>query len=367
MEYICSKCGKKYPVTTLKYKCECGGLFHLSFEKKPLDFEKTSVSKENSLWKYIDALPFEKEDIWKEVTLSEGNTPLIRVDSNLYAKADYYMPTLSFKDRGAVMLVSLAKKTGAKEIVIDSSGNAATAVAAYSARVGIKAHIFVPDYTSLKKVAQIKAHDADIHLISGNRENTGREAMKMVEENGLFYASHIYNPIFWEGTKTYAYEVYEHFGHMPDAFIIPCGNGTLVMGVYIALQEMLDWGIIDRLPKILAVQAEGCSPVYQAYEKGLDSVPSCDNCGTVAEGIAIAAPARGREILKAIRKTNGTIITVTDEAVLEAREKLAQKGIYIEITSAANYAGYFELLKKDPCLKDMEVVFPLCGAGIKSN
>lgn len=368
MNYICTECKEKFALSSNRWKCGCGGLLNLEYEKKPVDFQTAAISRNHSLWKYIDALPFEQTDCWQDITLGEGGTPLIAVDKNLYAKADYYMPTLSFKDRGAVTLIAMAKKLGVKRVVADSSGNAGTAIAAYAARAGIACDVFVPAATSDKKIKQIEAHGATIHKIPGTREDTAQAAIDMVETGKLFYASHIYNPLFWEGTKTYFYEVFEQCdGVMPDAFIIPAGNGTLLMGAYIAFQDLLAWGLIDKMPKILAVQADNCAPILQAFRQDKTTVDPVENTGTLAEGIAIAAPARGAEILHAVRATGGDIIGVTETEISQARQAMAAQGIYVEITSAANYAGYFNYLKQYPELKEKTVVFPLCGAGIKSN
>jgi len=368
MKYVCIECGHKFPLESNVWKCHCGGLLNLEYEKKPINFKATAISKDHSLWKYIDALPFEKEGCWRNVTMGEGGTPLVQLDENLYAKVDYYMPTLSFKDRGAAVLIAMAKKLGVKEVVADSSGNAGTAIAAYGARAGIRCHVFVPASTSDKKIRQIEAHGAEIHKIPGSREDTAKAAIDMVESTNMFYASHIYNPLFWEGTKTYFYEVFEQLDEtMPEAFIIPVGNGTLLMGAYIAFKEMLSWGVIDRMPRILAVQAENCAPIKDAFVSNKTIVEPCENKGTLAEGIAIAAPARGAEILKAVRETNGDIIGVGEEDIASARKELAHKGIYVEITSAANYAGYLKYIEKYPDLKSKKVVFPLCGAGLKSS
>ncbi|WP_342429888.1 threonine synthase [Neobacillus sp. FSL H8-0543] len=368
MNYICYDCSSRYSLESNKWKCDCGGLLNLEYEKKPVDFTKTSLSRDHSLWKYIDALPFEKEDVWQEITLGEGDTPLIKISENVFAKAEYYMPTLSFKDRGAVLLIAIAKKLGVERVIADSSGNAGTAIAAYGARAGIQCDIFVPDSTSSKKIKQIEAHGAIIHKVPGTREDTARAAIAMVENTQSFYASHIYNPIFWEGTKTYVYEVFEQMnGKMPDVFIIPVGNGTLLMGAYIAFQELMENGQIIKMPKILAVQAENCAPIVKSFTEGKYTVEPVEGSGTLAEGIAIAAPARGTEILEAIRATGGDIIGVTEKSIVLARKELALKGIYVEITSAANYAAYLQYVEKYPELNNQQVVFPLCGAGLKSN
>lgn len=364
MNYICKSCEKEYSIKENRWKCECGGLLHLKYEKKPIDFKKTACSINHSLWKYIDALPFEKEDVWRSVTMGEGGTPLIPIKKNVYAKADYYMPTLSFKDRGAAVLIAMAKKMGVKQVVADSSGNAGTAISAYSARAGIQCDVFVPASTSEKKIKQIAAYGANLHKIEGSREKTAQTAIEEVENNHIFYASHIYNPLFWEGTKTYIYEVFEQMEKMPDVFIIPVGNGTLLMGAYIAFCELVEWGYIDKMPQILAVQAQNCAPIADAFFENKKTVEACENRGTLAEGIAIAFPARGAEILEAIRATKGDMITVCEEEITKAREELAMQGIYVEITSAANYAAYLKIQDK---LKNKMVIFPLCGAGIKSN
>ncbi|AJY76808.1 threonine synthase [Paenibacillus beijingensis] len=367
MNYICETCGSLFDIKSNVWKCNCGGLLRLEYKKKPLDFNSTALSRNHSLWKYINALPFDEKDPWNEVTMGEGGTPLILVEPHLYAKADYYMPTLSFKDRGAVVVIAMAKKWGVKKVVVDSSGNAGTSISAYSARAGMECEVFVPSSTSDKKLKQIEAHGATIHKIQGSREDTAEAAIHKVESEHLFYASHIYNPLFWEGTKTYFYEAFEQLdGNMPEAFVVPVGNGTLLMGAYIAFQEMVAWGVIDKMPKILAVQAENCAPIVNAFARGEKTVEPCRNIGTIAEGIAIAAPARGREIMEAIQKTNGDIIGVSEEKILDARQKLASKGIYVEITSAANYAGYLDYVKKYPELKNKNIVLPLCGAGIKT-
>jgi len=368
MNYICVDCKTNYPLDSLKWKCECGGLLNFEFDKKPIDFSKTSIARNHSLWKYIDVLPFDENDVWQDISMGEGDTPLVKVSDNLYAKAEYYMPTLSFKDRGAAVLIAMAKKLGVDRVVADSSGNAGSSIAAYGARAAIKTDIFVAESTSDKKIKQIEAHGAVIHKVSGTREDVANAAIAMVEETNLFYASHIYNPLFWEGTKTYVYEIYEQMnGQLPEALILPVGNGTLLIGAYIALQELKDAGHVDKLPKILAVQASGCAPIYQAFEAGKDVVEPVENAGTLAEGIAIAAPARGSEILKAVRATDGDLIVVADDEIIQARKALALKGIYVEITSAVNYAAYLRFIDKYPELKEQKVVFPLCGAGIKSN
>lgn len=364
IEFVCNSCGERYPENTKEYRCKCGGLFDLAPIKTSFDFDRQLSIQDISLWRYQDVLPYHIEEA-SEITMGEGLTPLVKVQDCLMGKAEYFMPTLSFKDRGAVMLVVHAKKMGFKSLAIDSSGNAATAVAAYSARAGIKCSVFVPEGTSEKKLAQIKAHGAEINLIEGPREASGAAAREYVENNDAFYASHIYNPLFYQGTKTYFYEVFEQLGgRFPDGFIIPVGNGTLILGAEKAFSELQAAGLIDKWPRIIGVQASGCAPIYRAFKDGLDTVPQIETKGTAAEGIAIAAPARGEEILKVIRRSEGDMVAIEDEETLKARALLAAKGIYVEITSAVNYAAYLKVMAEN---RDKLWVIPFCGAGIKSS
>lgn len=353
-----------YPVESLEYKCDCGGLFRL--EETIGDFNFGSPLKANnvSIWRYENLLPFSRDDA-KDITLGEGMTSLIKLENNLYGKADFYMPTLSFKDRGAVMLVLLAKKLGFESLAIDSSGNAATAVAAYSSRAGLKCFVFVPEVTSESKLSQIRAHGAIVKVVEGNRAAAGIEARKFVDENKVFYASHIFNPYFYEGTKTYFYEVYEQLGNrLPDVFILPVGNGTLVMGAEIAFSEFERMGFIKERPQIIAVQALACSPIYDAFVNKEQAAEFSKSQPTVAEGIAISNPPRGEEILDIIKKSNGEVVAVKEPEIVEARKELAQKGIYVEPTSAVNYAAFIKL-RRD--LSNKMTVLPFCGAGIKSS
>jgi threonine synthase len=187
MNYICRICNKTYPIETLDYRCSCGGLFHLEYDKAPVDFDQLKTVQQRSIGRYCSSLPFFDE----EITMGEGGTPLISLGSNLLGKGDFFMPTLSFKDRGAVILVSMMKAYGIIRCALDSSGNAGTAVSAYCARAQIECDVFVPSHTSDKKIAQIEAHGATVHRIEGSREDTGKATKEFIEKEQVFYASHI--------------------------------------------------------------------------------------------------------------------------------------------------------------------------------
>lgn len=371
IKYICCECGKKYDPKTLAFKCECGGLFDL--EKFDFSFSKKDIlNNEWSLFRYFKALPFNDNcDLWKSVTMGEGLTPIVPLDNenpNILVKVDYLMPTLSFKDRGAAVLISKAKELGIKKVVQDSSGNAGSSIAAYAARAGIECDIYVPEGTSSKKIKQISSHGATVHVIQGTREDTAQAALNAVENGEGFYASHVYNPYFYQGTKTYAYEIYEQLeGEMPKTIVVPVGNGTLLLGCYYGFSELYNLGLIKEIPKFIAVQAEGCSPIYKAFIEGKDFVEEVINTGTLAEGIAIAKPMRGKQILEVIKATNGVIITAPENKINEARKYLAQKGFYVEPTTAATFAGFLVYYNENKHNLTGKIIIPLCGAGLKKD
>ncbi|MFC3419076.1 threonine synthase [Salinicoccus hispanicus] len=365
-QYICNDCHEKYDITPDRWKCDCGGV--LDLDKKTPDID-TSIWNEypNSLWRYFNTMPFDHQfKAWRNVTMGEGQSPLIVLDPetpDVYVKVDYMMPTLSFKDRGAAVLVAKAKEMGVSRMIADSSGNAGTAFSAYAARANIECTIFLRSEISPKKIAQIEAHGAKIEKIDGTREDIAAAAQKAVEGEKVFYASHVYNPYFYEGTKTYAYELYEQLGGAPDSLIIPAGNGTLLLGAYYGFMELKHNGLIDRLPKIIAIQAKNCAPLSAAFKKGETEAEPTINKNTLAEGIAIAAPARSKQILEAVRETGGTFIEIEEDEIASARNMLSDKGFYVEVTAAVNYAGYLKYNRA----ADERIVIPLCGAGIKSK
>lgn len=371
INYVCSKCFKVHDPKTMVFRCDCGGM--LDLEDFPLEFSKSSINSEEwSLFKYIKALPFgEAFDLWKEVTMGEGLTPLVPLDAkvpSLLVKMDYLMPTMSFKDRGAAVLIAKAKELGVKKVIQDSSGNAGTSVAAYANRAGIACDIYVPENTSPKKIKQIASHGAKVHVVPGSREDTAKAALDAVERGEGFYASHVYNPFFYQGTKTYAYEIYEQLkGELPEVLVVPVGNGTLVFGVYYGFKDLLKLGLIEKLPKIIAVQSQNCAPIYEAFKNNNDYTQEVKNTGTLAEGIAIADPKRGHQLLQAIKETGGEVILAPEDEILEVRDKLALKGFYIEPTTAATFAGYFKYVRETGFEPKGKVILPLCGSGLKSE
>ena len=297
--------------------------------------------------------------------MGEGDTAIVEVTlagRSVVAKLELASPTLSFKDRGAVLVVASAVALGAGRLVADSSGNAGTAIAAYAARAGVPCEVFVAASTAPAKLAQMHAHGAAVHLVAGTREDVAAAAVDMVERTGAFYASHVWSPWFVEGTKAYVHELHAQLdGILPDVLLVPVGNGTLLLGAWRALQELRDAGRLDVLPRLVAVQSAACAPIAAAFATGAAGVTPTVNLATVAEGIAIAAPVRGGEVLAAVRATGGDVLAVTDDDVLEAQDALARQGLFVEPTAAAPAAAVAQI---EP---GASVAIPLSGAGLKSG
>ena len=321
-----------------------------------------------SLWRYREALPIDAET--EIVTLGEGMTPLIPLDTDApehLVKLDYLCPTGSYKDRGASVLLTHLKALGVKNVVEDSSGNAGAAIAAYSARAGIRCTIYCPASTSKGKLKQISAYGAELKLVEGNRMAT-TEAVKLAAETTC-YASHNWHPFFLEGTKTLAYEIVEQLGwREPTHVICPVGFGSIYLGLFIGFRELLTQGIIKNTPRLLGVQPDVCCPIYNAYLENTMSISRMKQTGeTLAEGITAELPIRGDIILEALRFTNGAFTTINDGEVASGIQTLANKGIYVEPTSAVVIKAYQKFQEANIIQDGDLTVSILTGTGLKAS
>lgn len=359
-DLVCRACGRRYELAAAAWRCRCGSVLDVA------DFQMPSLSlgglagRPWSMWRYAEALPVPFDP---EVTMGEGLTPLVPAPGRpgCWLKLEFLMPTLSFKDRGAVILAMVAKLTGAPSVVIDSSGNAGTALAAYAARVQVPCEVFVPAGTSPGKLHQMRAHGADVHVVGGDRQAAADAAMaRLSERPGARYASHVYDPYFLHGTKTYAYEIWEQTsGRPPHTMLLPVGNGTLLLGAHIGFCELVAQGALSSMPRLVGVQAAGCAPLGVAFSRGLPAPAPVEVLPTVAEGIAIARPARGAQVLEAVAATGGEIVTVDEARIEAAQADLAAKGFFVEPTAAVCWAALLRGGYED-------AVVPLGGAGLKS-
>ncbi|MGW8887762.1 pyridoxal-phosphate dependent enzyme [Streptomyces sp. NPDC055749] len=245
--YLCPQDGTRADTAALTWCCPvCRGPWDLDFGITEGLSLNSLAGRVNSLWRYEEVLPLAAPT----TTLGEGRTPLVPLTGTVSAKLDFLMPTLSFKDRGAVMLAELARRLNPERVVADSSGNAGTAVAAYCARAGLPCTVYVPEGTYTKKTEQIRAHGARLEIVPGDREATARAARAAASGPGTFYASHVFDPYFLHRTKTYVYELWEDLGGiLPDAIAVPVGNGTLLLGAALATAELHAQGLIERRPQ----------------------------------------------------------------------------------------------------------------------
>jgi threonine synthase len=281
------------------------------------------------LWRYRSVLP--AGEAWKEVSLGEGMTPLVPVRPGLWCKLEYVSPTRSFKDRGAAVMISVAADAGVTRVVIDSSGNAGIAVAAYARRAGMTVDVFVPDGTSTAKLAAIEASGGRVTTVEGDRAAAASAAADAAGTTGAWYASHVFRPTFVHGVKTLAFELWEQLGgRAPGTVLVPAGNGTLVLGLWLGFRELAAAHGLDRVPAIVAVQSDRCAPLAGRPATG----------PTLASGIAIAEPPRGGEVRAAVLASRGRVVTISEEDLLAAMAVLARQGMRVEPTGAAAWAAY---------------------------
>jgi threonine synthase len=329
---VCRRCGRIDDLTALGWRCYCGALLDLTGPPADPVQELDGPGEPWSLWRYRRVLPLTGDgEFWRKVTLGEGLSPLVPVRPGLWCKLDYVMPTGSFKDRGAAVMMSVAAGLGVRRAVVDSSGNAGKAVAAYSARAGIDTTVYVPAGTSPAVTQAVESFGAMLVSVPGGRSAAARAAREAAESGAGWYASHVYRPEFVHGVKTLAFELWEQLdGRAPAAVVVPAGNGTLVLGLWIGFRELLAAGRAARMPRIFAVQAENCAPLAGLHPHG----------STAAKGIAIAEPPRAGEVRAAVVVSGGRVLTVTEASLHEAHRSLARLGMDVEPTSASVWAAW---------------------------
>ena len=319
-----------------------------------------------SLWRYRAALPMQVDE---PITMGEGCTPLIRRTLHgapALLKCEWLMPTGSFKDRGASVMLSLLRAQGVREVLEDSSGNGGAAVSAYAAAGGMRATIMAPASTSPAKTVQMRAHGASVELIPGTRQDTADAAVRRSET--VFYASHNWHPFFLHGTKTLAYELWEDLGfRAPDNIVTPCGAGSNVLGCEIGFSELLRAGEIDAMPRIFAAQPANCAPIAAAFLAGGDVPVATEISPTIAEGTAIAQPIRLAEVLGTLRETRGGAVMLSEAEIGAATFDLARIGIYVEPTAAQAAAAFGKLLAAGTITPEQSTVLVLTGSGLKAT
>ena len=348
----CSVCGATYED---RWRCTCGA--PLDFADRPLPHGPPAVDATRGLWAFTDFLPTDPH-----VTLGEGFTPLTRSDEwDCAFKLEYVSPTGSFKDRGATTTLSRAAEMGVDRVVEDSSGNAGAAIATYAARAGIDASIYVPASVKPGKVRAVERAGAEVVRVEGPREAVTEACLEAVEAGEGWYASHAWNPAFYAGTATFAYELAAQRGWTaPDAVVLPLGHGTLFLGAYRGFRALKTAGWLDSVPRLLGAQAAGYAPIAEALH---DESPGRND---LADGIRIREPARKAQILDAIDATDGDVIALGEAAVRTAYDRLHTTGFYTEPTCAVAPAALDAYRERGLLDADADVVVPLTGSGLKT-
>lgn len=364
----CIDCGSAYPETGAPYRCpDCGGLYDYSrpwtFDPAQVDSSRRGVFRFSSTLRLGSAQAFGADSASDSFSLGEGNTPLVWAEAfgrKVAFKCEYQNPTGSFKDRGSAALITFLKSRGVTEAVEDSSGNAGASFAAYAARAGIKASVFVPETASGPKLNQIRAYGAEVIPVPGPRGNAELAAQKAAETRT--YASHASMPFSIPGYATIAYEIVEQLGgHMPGAVLVPAGQGGLLLGAWRGFEALNQAGArseagqsnVGAPPKMVGVQAQVCSP--------LAGHPANGSGQTIAEGVRNTDPLRKETVRLAVRSSKGFWAAVAEKDILPGRDALAHKGFYVEPTSALVWKALEETIS---LLPDPIVVI-LTGSGLK--
>ncbi len=341
------------------------------FDRIKDEFSKKSLlGRKRNIFRYRELLPVAD----RPLSLGEGWTPVVKSTSLLgnsdfspYFKLEYVNPTGSFKDRGTAVTVSRAREWEVEKVADDSSGNAGASLAAYAAKAEIDCEIYVPRSTSGEKIEQIKSYGADLHTVPGPRENTAQKIKEDTEDGDIHYASHNLSPYFPEGMKTVSYEISEQFDwDPPEHLVLPVGGGALMVGIYRGFRDLVKLNWIDEVPRLHAVQTESCNPVVEAFRDSRKVTKPVEVRPTVAEGMHVANPDRGREILEAIYESGGRALEVTESEVKEYHHKLArEEGVFAEPTSAVPVAGVKRLNEEVDIKPGERILVPITGFGLK--
>ncbi|QPV64941.1 pyridoxal-phosphate dependent enzyme [Halosimplex litoreum] len=361
----CGDCGRTYADDAdAPWRCDCG--HPLDYDTRPLpeaDHPPAHLDRDRGLWAFEPFL-----DTERAVTLGEGWTPLVDAPEwDTRFKLESIFPTGSFKDRGAALTVSRAAELGVDRVLEDSSGNAGLAIATYAARAGIDAEIYVPADAKPGKLRAIERTGADVVRVEGSRGDVTDACVEAVEGGaggaGGWYASHAWNPAFFRGTATFAFELAaQRDWTVPDAVVTPLGHGTLFLGAYRGFRALRDAGWTDSIPRLLGAQATGAAPVADAL--GDDSTadrPANDG----ADGIQIREPARFGQILDAIEATDGDALAVGPDATEREHDRLARAGFHVEPTCATATAALAEYRDQGVVAPEDDVAVALTGTGLK--
>lgn len=372
----CIECGETFEKEGIHYVCaKCGGNLEVNYDYTAAGeaWHKYEVKKGNelSIWRYAPLLPVKPISFggllvgWTPLIESERLNELLGMP-NLLLKDDTQNPTASLKDRATAIALARSRENKVDVITCASTGNAASSLSGLGAAIGAKIIIFVPETAPSAKVAQMLLYGADVFKIKGSYDDALNLCIKATERFGWYNRSSGFNPYLSEGKKTVAFEICEQLmWNPPDAIVVPVGDGCIIGGVHKGLKDLIEIGVISKMPRLIAVQADGANSIVKAFESGNEIGSSPGK--TIADGIAVSRPHEGVKALRAVKETNGYALSVSDEDILEAVRTLANRaGIFVEPAAAATLAGLNKSLSSNVLSKEDSVVLLLTGHGLKS-
>jgi len=376
---VCSACDTEHDAAWLQNLCsKCQkpllAKYDLKTVSRKLTRQKLRVRAERSLWRFRELLPLPQNV--EPVSLGEGGTPLLRADrfaaqlglADLWIKDESVNPTQSFKARGMSVAVSMAKHLGATKLAVPSAGNAGSALAAYAARAGLEAYIFMPYDTPQLNVIECCELGGHVQLIDGLITDCGAEVARRKTQEQWFEMSTLKEPYRLEGKKTLGYELAEQLGwRLPDVILYPTGGGTGLIGMWKAFEEMevLGW-IDDKRPRMYSVQASGCAPIVRAFEAGAEHAAEFPNAETRASGLRVPKAIGDFLMLRILRKSGGGAIAIDDDEMIRVtREIGGAEGLFVAPEGAACFAALRSLVNSGTIKLDQQVVVFNTGSGIK--
>ena len=371
----CVKCGKTYDAVPDLTNCECGGILDIVYDydyiRTRLTKEKLAARQDHTMWRYRELLPVEEDT--PNTPLRVGWSPLYEEPclaeqlglKRLWVKDDGQNPTTSLKDRASAMAVAKAREAGAKVIACSSTGNAASSLAGNAAAAGLKTYIFVPSRAPKGKVAQLMTFGATVISVQGSYEETFELSKQAIDRWGWYNRNAAINPYLSEGKKTVALEIMEQLSwQVPDYIAISVGDGCTIAGLWKGLKDLYAIGFIDRLPRLISAQAEGCCPINRAIAENKPWEPMEEN--TLADSIAVGVPRNADKALMAIRESDGIVVNVSDEEIMAAQKLLGRTcGVFGEPAGVTGAAGVKKLCEQGVIGKDDTVVSVVTGNGLK--
>lgn len=377
---VCLDCDSWFDPETTTHRCpDCGGILDPRYDLESVAITRNDLTTRpfDSMYRYEELLPFPET---AAVTLEEGATPLVDCPNlatsmgvgRVLLKDEGRNPTGTFKDRGQSLAMTAAREHGAETVALNSAGNAGQAAAAYAARAGLNAHVFLPSRAGFTQKAMVDIHGATLHVadaLDGDAEigDAGEAYAAAMGANDWYSTKTFVTPYRHEGKKTMALELLEQLDwSVPDAVVYPTGGGVGLVGMHKAARECQQLGWIDDSMPLYAAQSSGCAPVVDAFESGQDRHDPVESIQTICNGIAIPDPGASPLILQAIRESDGGAVATDDSAILDAAIEVARsEGIEIGATCAAAVSGAFELAARGELGPDETVVLLNTGAGNK--